>query len=389
MKKIDWHKIGSSWIPYTIAACSAVLLYVVLTNLGAIWNVIRGVFRFLSPVLWGIVIAYVIDALVRPYQKFFFRKKAGTRAARNISIGLALFTILLVVALFAGFVIPQLAQSITTLVMNVGSYASSLGSLLDSANISVGHRSLDMSLLLEYSDQLLNRLVTFLQENAGNILNTSFSVGKGFFNLIISFILAIYFLLDKERLLSWAKRMLRMWLPENRYSDFAAFCIRSNRILLRFIGCDLLDALIVAVVNYLFQTICGMPYAVLISFAVGLCNLVPTFGPIVGWLVGGFILLLVDPWSALWFTVFTLTLQTIDGYVLKPKLFGDTLGVSSLWILVVIIVGGRMFGMAGVLLAIPFAAISDYLVREILRRRIRARRNPHPSPPDETNTPAE
>lgn len=389
MKKIDWRRIGSSWVPYTIAACSAVLLYVILTNLGAIWNVIRGVFRFLSPVLWGIVIAYIIDALVRPYQKFFFRKRSGSKAARNVSIGLALFTILLVVALFAGFVIPQVAQSISSLVVNVGSYASSLGSLLESANISVGHRVLDMSLLLEYSDQLLNRLVSFLQENAGTILNTSFSVGKGFFNLIISFILAIYFLLDKDRLLLWTKKMLHLWLPDNRYSVFSAFCLRSNRILLRFIGCDLLDALVVAIANFIFQSIFGMPYAVLISFVVGLCNLVPTFGPIVGWLCGGFILLLVNPWSALWFTVFTLTLQTIDGYILKPKLFGDTLGVSSLWILVVIIVGGRMFGMAGVLLAIPFAAISDYLVREVLRHRIRAKHPAYPSSPDEIDTPAE
>ena len=115
--------------------------------------------------------------------------------------------------------------------------------------------------------------------------------------------------------------------------------------------------------------IMGMPYAGVISLVVGVTNLAPTFGPIFGAVVGGIILVLVNPWYMLWFLIFTAILQTLDGYVIKPKLFGDTLGVSSLWILIAIVVGGRMFGVVGILLAIPFAAIVEFLAQDILQKK--------------------
>ena len=109
--------------------------------------------------------------------------------------------------------------------------------------------------------------------------------------------------------------------------------------------------------NFIFMSIVGMDYALLISVVVGVTNMAPTFGPIVGAVVGAFILVLVNPWYALWFLIFTVILQTIDGYIIKPKLFGDTLGVSSIWILITLVVGGRMFGVAGILFLhqLPFS----------------------------------
>ena len=105
---------------------------------------------------------------------------------------------------------------------------------------------------------------------------------------------------------------------------------------------------------------------VLVSMIVGVTNLAPTFGPIVGGILGGFFLLLINPWYALWFLIFTIILQTIDGYVIKPKLFGDQLGISSVLVLVFIIVGGRLVGVYGVLLSIPLAAITDFVYRDYL-----------------------
>ena len=120
------------------------------------------------------------------------------------------------------------------------------------------------------------------------------------------------------------------------------------------------------------MAIMGMDYAVLISVVVGVTNMVPTFGPIVGCLIGMFILLLVHPMWSVWFLIFTILLQTVDGYIIKPKLYGDTLGVSPLLILIAIVVGGRMFGVIGILLAIPVSAILDYIFREILWQKLLA-----------------
>ena len=118
----------------------------------------------------------------------------------------------------------------------------------------------------------------------------------------------------------------------------------------------------------------GMPYVGLVSFVVAITNLIPTFGPIVGGVIGAFALVLVKPWYALAFLVFTLVLQTLDGYVLKPRLFGSSLGVSGLWILIGVIVGGRIFGVIGILLAIPGVAILDFIYRDYLLPWLEKRR---------------
>ena len=113
------------------------------------------------------------------------------------------------------------------------------------------------------------------------------------------------------------------------------------------------------------MVIVGMPYVGLVSVVVAITNLIPTFGPVVGGAIGAFVLLLVKPWHAAVFLVFTLILQTCDGYILKPRLFGSSLGVSGLWILIGVIVGGRMFGVGGILAAIPAVAILDHVYREL------------------------
>lgn len=144
--------------------------------------------------------------------------------------------------------------------------------------------------------------------------------------------------------------------------------------MIRYILCDLLDGMIIGVANAVFMLLVGYPYVPLISVVVGVTNLAPTFGPILGAVIGAGILLLVNPWYALVFLIFTIALQTVDGYIIKPKLFGNTLGVPSIGILVSIIVFGRMFGAIGVLLAIPFAAIIDYIYKDGILPKLESRR---------------
>lgn len=367
--KFDKSRLGRRWIPYTVATCSAVVLYLILAHLGGIWKGIQGIFSFISPVFWGAIIAYILDALVVFYQRTIFRRARRPRNARRAAIVLAIVTILVLVVLFSVALIPQLIESVSGLISNLGGYITSLQSMLNGMELEVAGYPIDLSGLTEYGETLLENLAATLQENIGRILNTSYNIGKGFINVFISFILAIYFLLDKDTIKSTCKKLLHMRLAPEKYTAVVGFLRRCNHILLRFITCDLLDGLLVGLVNFLFMKICSMPYAVLISVVVGVANLIPTFGPIAGGAIGAFILLLVKPRYVLWFLIFTVILQTVDGYIVKPKLYGDTLGISPLWVLVTIVVGGRMFGTAGVVLAIPFAAISDFVFRDLVWKR--------------------
>ena len=362
MKFKEWFKTKLG--PYTIAACTAVLFYVILNHLGDIFGTIGSFFKLLSPVLMGIVIAYVIDPLARLFQQTIFSKIKKETPKRTLSVLISIILVIAGIVLLLVALVPQLVSSIVTIANNFNVYVNSLERMIASLAGRFSSDKVDLSSITDATNQLLDRISEVLPQLLNRLINTSFSIGTRFFNFLVAFILAIYFLMDKTRLMDGCSWLLSFIIKESRYEGVSRFLSRCNKILIEYVIYDLIDGLIVGVANFIFMKSMNMPYAILVSVIVGITNLAPTFGPIAGGVIGGFILILVSPWQTLWFVIFTVILQTIDGYILKPKLFGGTFGVSSLWILICIIIGGRLMGVAGILVAIPFAAIFDFIIRD-------------------------
>ena len=149
--------------------------------------------------------------------------------------------------------------------------------------------------------------------------------------------------------------------------DRPSFLARCKEIFTSYISCNLLDAVIVGVLNAIFLWAMEMPYVAIISVTAGLTNMIPTFGPVIGALVGGILLVLDKPMNALWFLLFTVALQLLDSYLIRPKLFGSKLGVPSLIVLAATVIGGSLFGILGVLFAVPAAAIVLMIFRDSFR----------------------
>ena len=298
-----------------------------------------------------------MNPLVKFFDRSVFGKTKSRRAAYLLSIGLATLVVAVVVGLLLGTLLPQLVSSVGTFLGNLEGYVESLERWMSRSEI-----------LRKYVqvEEILSTVTQFLSENAGKIIDTSLTAGRSVINTLIAFILAIYFLAEKESLKAGTKRILGAIMKPRRYNDLMQFALHCDSILIRYIISILLDSLIVSTVNMIFMLVTGMSYAALVSFVVGITNMVPTFGPFIGGAIGVFILLLVNPVWALWFLIFTICLQTVDGYIIKPKLFGNSLGTSGLSILVGIILGGRLFGVMGVLFAIPVVAILTEIYRSYL-----------------------
>ncbi|WP_026504608.1 AI-2E family transporter [Butyrivibrio sp. NC3005] len=355
---------NQNWFQYAVALCIAILFYTIINNIDGIQDCFSVLYGFISPVVLGVIIAYLLNPVMSFYERTIFSRLKQQSFRRSFSLILTVITFLLFFSVLLIALIPQIVSSLTTLFANVDEYSNTLQMLLEKLKETAAKFKLDISSFTAFSDNFLSTFKSSIPNGFNSIVNTSVNIGSGILNAVISFILAIYFLADKEHLIGGWSNLLGLLVSDKHKRDWVDFWTRCNTILLRYIGGDLLDALIVGVVNWIFMLAFGMPYAVLISLIVGVTNLAPTFGPIVGAVIGGFILVLVNPWSALWFLIFTIVLQTCDGYIIKPKLFGNTLGIASVWILVSIIVFGRVFGIVGVLLAIPFAAIIDFIYRE-------------------------
>ena len=373
MKFGKWKK--KKWFAYTVATCSAVVLYMLLSHVGNMFAALGAFFSFLRPIITGIIIAYVINPLANFFDRKVFHKLKGEKTRWTLSSVCALIVLILCVVLLFVALIPQLVDSASALVSNMDTYVSALQEVLRRFETSSNsYFGLDFGKLFSFGDSFLDKVNSMMTlENFKIFAGGSANVGRGVFDVVIAFILAVYLLLDKRRITGGIGRFMALVIKPESFKKATEFLDRCNDILIRYISVDVIDGLIVGIVNFLFMIIMRMPYAALISVIVGVTNLAPTFGPIVGAILGAFVLVLIDPWYALWFLIFTVILQTLDGYVIKPKLFGGSLGVSALMILIAIILGGKLFGVGGILLAIPFAAIIDFTWKDFVIKKLEER----------------
>lgn len=367
-----------------VAISIGVVMYVSLTHLGTILRAVGKFISFFSPVIIGVIIAYIVNPLAKFYEKILFKNTDPKKKRHMVSNILAFITFILFLALILYLLIPQLIGSIMFLADNLDSYLDATKHLLDDWGIAGSIEGLEE--ILNSSGDLLKKLLDLLTNNIDRIISGTASAGKSLLNVGIAFILSIYIISDKDKIKEGVKRLIAALLSSERYERLTGFVRKCDVILEQYVTHNFLDSLIVGVANSIFMVICRMPYVGLVSVVVALTNLIPTFGPIIGWVIGGFLLVLIKPWYALAFTLFTIVLQTADGYVIKPKLFGDTLGVSGLLILVGVIVGGRMFGIVGILVAIPGVAILDLLYKEFVLLRLEARKQEENKALSEENT---
>ncbi len=363
------------WAAYTFAGCCCVVLFLFLSNLNLFWHLLGRIYYYIKPVFIGLVIAYVLDPLVKFLEQHLFQKIRKKKLAKGLSVFLVFAGIILFIVILLLTLVPQLISSIRMFISNLSSYANGMNDMLEELTEFAAEHDVDISEVTSMGNDLIGSLMSTLPKSLNRVLDTTISYGVDIFNLIISCIIAAYLLMDKVRLLAGANRLYRALTSEKSYEISNSFLGRCNSIIIQFILCDLVDGLLIGSINALFMVLAGYPYVPLISVVVGVTNLMPTFGPLLGGATGAVILFLINPWYSLGFIIFTVILQTFDGYVFKPKLFGSLLGVSSIWILAAIIIFGRMFGIVGILMAIPLAAIVDFLYKEAIIPRLEARRS--------------
>ncbi len=342
------------WYSLTVSICIGIVLFVVLIKLPNILSSLGTFLGFFSTVFLGAVIAYIINPLAVLFEKKVFCKIKKEKFRTSLSNIVSLIAVLVLLIFLIVIVVPQLVDSIKLFTENFDDYVAGLQNTLAAFGISTA--VFDLNEFVSSSSEIIDEIVNYIETNVDTILSTTVNVGSAVGQFIIGLLLSIYFLAEKGKLKSGGKRFLKAICKDN-YPKVEHFFIRSNEILNRYIVYNLLDSCIIGIVNAIFMTVSGMPYIGLVSIIIAVTNLIPTFGPVIGAIIGGFVLLLVKPWYAGAFLAFTVLLQLVDGYILKPKLFGDSLGVSGLWILIGIIAGGSMFGVVGILIAIPMVAI--------------------------------
>ena len=366
---------------FAVIAASVVLL-LIAQNIGVLMKWISMLLDILSPFIWGFCFAYVLNY---PYKWLMemlgkipkLRGKLSETAKHVISIVLVYLVAIALTVLFFYAIVPQIVKALADFIEVLPSY-------IEYVSLSVRKFLFDY---LERYDMSQEDILTVMTEigkritgefELSNLLNRTIDIitttSIKLKNIFLGLIVSIYFLLDKQKFRVSCKKMLYAAVPEEKADHIISVLQFTDKTFGSFFISKVLDSTIIGILNYLFMAVMNMEYAVLISVLVGVTNVIPFFGPFIGGIPSVLLLLLVNPWHALIFGVFSIILQQFDGNFLGPKLMGDSMGIRAVFVVFAVIVGGGLFGVAGMFIGVPLFVVLYTLFAEAVAQRLKQKK---------------
>ena len=385
--KVEWTKsMTKRVLVYIVAGIGILAAYFILINLKRVSGILSSVSGILRPFIIAAIFAYIVNGPMMFFERLFGRltdkKKPRPVLKRVLAIIAAWVASLAVLVLFFVIIVPDVKISITTLINNLPSYFESLKAFI----VALAEKyQLDISYLNSFMNfqvtadgimEIIDKYSDALIPQLANIANISVQIGSFIADVIIAIIISVYLLFSKETLIAQLKKVLYA-LFNRKLADISVRVAReTHRTFSGFINGKLLDSLIIGILCFIGMSILKFEYALLISFIVGVTNVIPFFGPMFGAVPSVLLLLMIDPWHALWFAVFIFALQQLDGNVIGPKILGDSTGLPALWVMFAILVGGALWGVAGMFVGVPLFAVIYRFSKEIFENLLKKKNLP-------------
>ena len=370
-------------VTFLVIAASLVFYYFLFHHTTLIES-ISNIFRILSPIVYGFIFAFLITPVLnfieRKIVKVLFVKwhldiEKKKKLIRGISL---ILTITFVVAIFYGFfnmVIPRVKESIVNIVSQFDTYISNFEKWLDkffSNNPNVAENFDDFmdkyapEISAFINDNILGKIEVLLKSVSLNLIG----VVKALWNLIIGFIISIYVLASKETFAGQSKKIVYAIFQKKNANNVVEAGRFINQTFMGFISGKIVDSAIIGCLCFIGTTLIGTPHALLVSVIVGVTNIIPFFGPFLGAIPCILLILIIEPIQALYFIIFILFLQQLDGNVIGPKILGDSTGLSGFWVIFAITLFGGLYGVGGMIIGVPFCAIVYAGVRIVVNNRL-------------------
>lgn len=352
------------------------------SNISEFWKRLTSI---LMPVIDGLVLAYLLTPIVNYIERKILypltrRFKITVtlkikKRLRNISIMSTMIFFFLVISTFFRLVIPQIIISIESIVDRFPTYANNLniwvGELLEN-NPTL--EKITTNYLEEYSTDIQGWLSGDVLPQLNSIIltlsNSILNIITFLWNLIIGLIISVYVMASKELFVAQSKKTFFALFDETKANNLLDELRYVHKTFSRYITGKLLDSLLVGLICFIFTTLIGAPYAVLISVIVGITNIIPFLGPYLGGVPCALLILMVDPKMCLYFVIFLIVMQQFDGNVLEPKILGDSTGISSFWVLFAITFFGGIFGLFGMFIGVPVFAVFYTEVKKKINKEL-------------------
>ena len=355
----------------------AILFYFAIKRVGVISQTVARIYDILKPIIYGFVIAYLLNPIVNKIEALIGRLgDKWKRFGRVVGVFVALLTLLALIAALVNMMIPQLALSIQKMVALATEKLQELQTVINSDTaLNATTRSLltEGSKMLEdwLKTDLVSQTTTLMAGVTGGVI----SVVMELLDIIVGILISIYLLYGKDTFVRQAKKCTYALFKPERANSILHIGNKANQMFGGFIIGKIIDSAIIGVLCYIGCSIFKFPNALLVSVIVGVTNIIPFFGPFIGAIPSSILIFLEDPQKGLWFVLFVFMLQQLDGNIIGPKILGDRTGLSSFWVLFAIVLFGGIWGLVGMIIGVPLMAVIYDLIRKYVYSDKRIRRS--------------
>ncbi len=368
---------GNKLKGYIILITYAILLYLAVSNISDVIAFLGKILAVLSPFILGIVFAYILNILMSLFERMLYskldqsKKSFVSKLKRPLSILTTFVVVFAFITAIILFVVPQLSQSISTLTSNMNGYLESLQKFINDMTVKYNLTGEFWSNITINWNEIVAKASEILRVALPQILVFTLGLTNGIINFIMGLIISIYLLATKEKMIRILKKLTYAFTSKNTSARLIDTSVQTNKAFQNFISGQLTEALIIGVLVFIGMLIFRFPYALLCSVIIAVTSVIPIFGAWIGAIPSAFIILMAQPPKAIWFILFIVILQQLEGNLIYPRVVGNSIGLDGLWVLFAIIVGGSLFGLTGVLLGIPAFAVLYAIIRRITYRKLR------------------
>lgn len=362
---------------YLILITYAILLYLGIKNIGAVLAFLSNVIKILMPFILGVLFAYVLNILMSFFERKMLCKLDNSKkhflrkTKRPLAILLTFLTVILFFTGIMNFVVPQLSQNIATLARKIPDYIKSVEYYINDKIDALNLRGDFWNTVNQNWNEIINKTSQFISTAVTGIFILTVGLTNTIIDFFLSLIITIYILSAKEKLIRIIKKLIYAFLPERTSARILDIGSQANKTFQGFIAGQLTEALILGVLVFIGMLIFRFPYALLCSTIIAVTAIIPIFGAWIGIVLSAFIVFMAEPSKTLWFILFIIILQQIEGNLIYPRVVGSSIGLDGLWVLFGLVVGGSLFGIVGMLLGIPAFAVLYAIIRRVTNRRLK------------------
>ena len=357
------------WL-YVFVVAVGISIYFAFAKFDSIVNIYKQVVSLMTPFIIGFAFAFLLNKpMMFIEEKLFGGLDWKNSTKRNVSSVIALIFGLIVVTVVIGMLVPQLFDSIMTLLNALPDYIEHTEEIVVDFFTTNGINSDIINSFAEKND-LIGKATNIVTNLIPQVVDYTYQIGNAVLDLLLGIVSALYMLMDKDRLLRYCKKINYALFPLNVSSYLHRLALSSCDIFNNFIIGKAIDSIIIGILCYIGTVVFKFPYGILVSVFIGVTNMIPVFGPFIGGIPGTLIMFMIDPWLALWFALFVFALQQFDGNFLGPLILGDKLGIPTIGILFSVCIGGGLFGVAGMFIGVPCFAVIYQAIREYINIRL-------------------